>query len=101
MARLPVFRACARATVGVASDFRRVRSVNACEHRLLAHELVVVFLGLGVEARVMIGIPRECGGTRSGRRTQDRFANAPDPAGGCRPDASIVRLCGIGGSPSW
>src|SRR5258708_39568374 len=95
MARLPVFRACARATVGVASDFGRVCGMNACEHRLLAHELVVVFLGLGIEARVMIGIPRECGGTRSGRRTQERFINAPDPAGGCVPITSFGCLSGL------
>src|SRR6202158_4045116 len=99
MARLPVFRACARATVGVASDFGRVRGVNACEHRLLAHELVVIFLGLGIEARVMIRIPRECGGTRSDRRTQDRFVNAPDAAGVCVPAPCVVALAGISVAP--
>src|SRR5258708_7344130 len=100
MARLPVFRARARPAVGVAADFRRMRGVNAAEHRPLAHELVVVFLGLGIEARVMIGIPRECGGSRSGRRTQDRLVNPSDPAGVCVPAPCIVALAGISIAPA-
>src|SRR5260370_39114491 len=77
-----------------------MRGMNVCEHRLLDHELVVVFIGLGVEARLMIGIPRECGGTRSGSRTQDRFVNAPDPAGVCVPAPCVVALAGISIAPA-
>jgi len=63
--------------------------VHGGEHVLLAQQLVVVLFGLRIEARIVIRIPRECRGSRSRSRTQDRLVN-PAHAAAARPNAPGV-----------
>src|SRR5271154_3943673 len=57
--------------------------VNRRQHLLLAQELVVVLFGLGIEARIVIGIPglrAGCGGIdRLVQTTQAPRAGLPGP----------------------
>src|ERR1700758_744594 len=46
------------------------------EHRTIAQKFVIVFLGLRVEARGMVGVP----GLRAGRRALKRLVEASNPA---------------------
>src|SRR5258708_31083903 len=56
------------------------------EHPALAEKLVIVFLGLGVEARVMIRVP----GLRAGRRALHRFVEAANPTAAGIPPPVVV-----------
>src|SRR5215469_384642 len=71
VAHLPSLRARARAAIRRASDLWRVLGMDRGQHVFLAKHFVVVLFGLRIESRVVIRIPRECGGPRGGRRTQD------------------------------
>jgi hypothetical protein len=57
VAHLPSLRASAGAAVSWASHLRRVNRMDYAEHVLLAEELILVLLGLGIEARIVIRIP--------------------------------------------
>src|SRR5216683_1460040 len=100
MAHLPCFGACARAAVGGASQFRRMLSVDRREHILLAQEFVEVLLGLGIEARVMIGIPRVGRSAARGGRAHDGLVDAADTARTGVEAPDIVATVRIGVTPS-
>src|SRR5579872_766756 len=53
-----------------------MRGMHAREQIFFAKELVVVFLGFGIEPRVVIRVP--C--LRSGRRGHDRFIETANPS---------------------
>src|SRR5271170_6123976 len=57
VAHLIVLGASTRTTIQRAAEFRRMRGMNAGQHIFLADKFVVVFLDLGIEARIMIRIP--------------------------------------------
>src|SRR5271163_5143839 len=65
--------------------------VRDAEHLALTEKAVVVLLGLGVEARVMIGIP----GLRAGGRALQRFVEAADPALTGIPVPIVVAAIGL------
>src|SRR5579871_526421 len=73
-----------------------MRGIYAREQILFAEKLVVVFLGFGIEPRVMIGIP----GLRSGRRRHDAFIETANSsrAGIQRPD--VIAAIGIEITPA-
>src|SRR5271155_6247750 len=55
--------------------------VNRREHIFLTEEFVRVLFGLGIEARVVVGIPGVSGGTAGrGRGAHDRFVDAAQSA---------------------
>ena len=60
--------------------------VNAREHLLLTQEPVVVLLGLGVEARIVVGIVT----LRTGRGGEDRLVQAAHAAGAGCPIPTVV-----------
>src|SRR5208282_5408251 len=66
------------------------------EHLLLAHELVVVLLSLGIKARIVIGIPR----LRAGRVTHDAFIQTPHPARAATQIPSVVGAVRLTVTPS-
>jgi hypothetical protein len=66
--------------------------VNRREHLLLADELVVVLFGLGIEARIVIGIP----GLRAGRARIDRLVQAAQASRAGRPRPGVVAVIRIG-----
>src|SRR5579862_7952789 len=61
------------------------------KHLALAKKLVIVFLGLGVEARIVIGIP----GLRAGRRALQRLIEAANPAIAGIPAPVVVAAIGL------
>jgi len=58
VAHFPGLRACAGAAISHASCFRRMLGVDRREHIFLAEKFVKVLFGLGIEAGVVIRIPR-------------------------------------------
>src|SRR5579863_5829740 len=62
--------------------------INRRQHLLLADELVVVLFGLGIETRIMIGIP----GLRSGRARVDRLVQTAQAARSGLPGPRIVAM---------
>src|SRR5579862_7601788 len=66
--------------------------VNRRQHLLLADELVVVLFGLGIETRIMIGIP----GLRSGRARVDRLVQTAQASRAGLPGPGIVAMSRIG-----
>ena len=92
MAHLPDLGACACAAVSGAPHFRRMLGVGAGEHILLANHLVVVPLGLRVEARILIGIPR----LRAGAGAHDRFVKPANSTRAGEPFPGIVATFWIG-----
>src|SRR5260370_32996399 len=74
--------------------------VNRREHLFLAKELVVVLFGLGIETRIVIGIP----GLRAGRARIDRLvqtakaprAGLPGPGIVAMPRIAVTRAQGAG-----
>src|SRR5579863_243674 len=66
--------------------------VNRREHLLLAQELVVVLFGLGIEARIVIGIP----GLRASRARVDRLVQTAQTARSGLPGPRIVAMRRIG-----
>src|SRR5713101_1618160 len=86
MAHLPRLGACGGAAVSRALQLRRMLGVCDSEHLALTEKLVIVLLGLGVEARVMIGVP----GLRAGRRAQQPFVEAANPARAGIPAPVVV-----------
>src|SRR5215475_4903984 len=77
-----------------------MRRMNASEHALLAEVLVVVLLGLGIEPRIVVWIPRERCRSRGNRRTQDGLIDPANAArlGGKTP--GIVALLRVGITPA-
>src|SRR5271154_3396442 len=61
------------------------------EHLALTEKAVVVLLGLGVEARVVIGIPGLC----AGGRALQRFVEAANPALTGIPVPIVVAAIGL------
>src|SRR5215470_10848464 len=78
MPHLPCFRTSARSAIGRTRLFGRVQRVYRSQHLFLAEKLIVVFLGLGVEPGIMIGLPRE--GTAGD--AERGFVQPPDTARG-------------------
>ena len=75
--------------------------VNRREHVFLADELVDVLLGLGIEARIVIRIPRVGrSSARSGRRAHDRFVDAADTARTGVEAPDIIATLRIGVTPA-
>src|ERR1700733_6226468 len=75
--------------------------VNRSEHIFLAQEFVDVLFGLGIEARIMIGIP--CVGrsaTGRGRGAHDRFVVAAEAAGAGVEAPDVVATFRISVPPS-
>src|SRR5579862_5979305 len=66
--------------------------VNRREHLFLAKEFVVVLFGLGIETRIVIGIP----GLRSGRARIDRFVQTAKAPRAGLPGPRIIAMRGIG-----
>src|ERR1700688_2350208 len=66
--------------------------VNRREHLFLAEELVVVLFSLGIEARIVIGIP----GLRAGRARIDRLVQTAKAARAGLPGPGIVAMGRIG-----
>src|ERR1700730_11245320 len=66
--------------------------VNRREHLFLAEELIVVLLGLGIEARIVIGIP----GLRAGRARIDRFVQTAQAPRTGLPGPGVVAMIRIG-----
>src|ERR1700689_5534368 len=62
------------------------------EHLLLAQELVVVLFGLGIEARVVIGIP----GLRAGCAGVDRLVQTTEAARAGFPSPRVVAMSRLG-----
>src|ERR1700733_11970964 len=62
--------------------------INRREHLLLAQELVVVLFGLGIEARIVIGIP----GLRAGRARVDRFVQTTKAPRAGFPGPRVVAM---------
>src|SRR5208283_1057344 len=92
VAHLPTLGACAGAAVGGAADFRRVLGVNRREHLFLANELVVVLFGLGIETRIVIGIP----GLRAGRARVDGLVQTAQAPRAGLPGPGVVAMRRIG-----
>src|SRR5271167_2607626 len=65
--------------------------INCREHLLLAEEHVVVLLGLGIEARIVIGIP----GLRAGRARIDRLVQTAQAPRTGLPGPGIVAMIWI------
>src|ERR1700733_2997221 len=75
--------------------------VQRPEHVVLAEEFVVVLLGLRIESRIVIGVPRvRRGPARSGRGAQDRFIDAAKRARACTKTPGIVTTLRIGIAPA-
>src|SRR3984957_10943156 len=91
VAHLPRLRTRAGATVSRALQLRRVLRVCDPEHRAIAEKFVVVFLGLGVEARVVIRVP----GLRAGRSALQRLVQAANPARAGIPAPIVVAAVGL------
>src|SRR5271163_5337666 len=66
--------------------------VNRRQHLLLAQELVVVLFGLGIEARIVIGIP----GLSAGRARIDRLVQTAQASRAGLPGPRIVAMRRIG-----
>src|ERR1700730_884537 len=86
MTHLPGFGACGCTAIIGAGIFGRMLGVHAREHLLLTQEPVVVLLGLGVEACIVVGIVA----LRAGRSGEYRLAQAPHAAGAGRPIPAVV-----------
>src|SRR5580700_6674280 len=74
--------------------------VDCREHVSLAQELIQVLLGLGVETRIVIGIPRMSGGSAGGGRTHDGLVDAADAARAGIEAPDIVAALRISVTPS-
>src|SRR3984957_17586331 len=66
--------------------------VYSREHLFLAEELVVVLLSLGIEARIVIGIP----GLRAGRARIDRLVQTAQASRTGLPGPGVVTMSWIG-----
>src|SRR5580692_5924144 len=66
--------------------------INRREHLLLAQELVVVLFSLGIEARIVIGIPS----LRAGRARVDRFVQTTKAPRAGFPGPRIVAMRRLG-----
>src|SRR5260221_11853083 len=66
--------------------------VNRREHLFLANEFVVVLFGLGIEARIVIGIP----GLRAGRARIDRLIQTAQAPRACLPGPGVITVSRIG-----
>src|SRR5579862_7159873 len=96
MAHLPSLGACTGAAVSRTSLLGRVYRVDCREHVLLAKEFVGVLFGLGVEARVMIGVPRMSRGSAGGGRAHDSLVDAAQSARTRVETPDIVTVLRIG-----
>src|SRR5215472_1963375 len=77
-----------------------MQGMDSRQHVLLTQELVVVLLGLGIETRIVIGIPGVSGSTTGrGRRAQDGLVDAADAAAASADSPAIVALARIGVAP--
>src|SRR5580704_17905751 len=75
--------------------------VNCREHVSLAQEFIQILLGLGVETRIVIGIPRMGGSSaRRGRGAHDRLVDAADAARAGAKAPDIVAALRISVTPS-
>src|SRR5579862_2486452 len=92
MAHLPRLRACGRTAIVGASIFGRMFGVHAREHLFLTQEPVVVLLGLGVEACIVIRVVA----LRTGRGGENRFAQTTHAPGTRSPIPAIVTAIRIG-----
>src|ERR1019366_5265220 len=86
VAQFPSFGACGRTAIVGASIFGRMLRMRAREHLPLTQELVVVLLGLGVEAREVVGIE----GLRSRCAAVYRLVQAPHTTGAGLPIPAVV-----------
>src|SRR5262249_44845048 len=77
-----------------------MQCMDSRQHVLLTQELVGVLLGLGIEARIMIGIPGVSRSTARGRRAQDRLVDTADAAAASLEAPGIVALARIGVAPA-
>src|SRR5271156_926509 len=91
MPHLPRLGARAGAAVGRALQLRRMLGVCDTQHLAFTEEFIVVLLGLGVEARVVIGIP----GLWAGRRALQCLVEAPNPAVSGVPAPIVVATVGL------
>src|SRR5258707_3248881 len=78
-----------------------MRCMHAAQHVLFADEFIIVLLNLGVEAGVVIGIPRERCGAGGGGRAQDVFVDATDAARTGIERPGVVAFVGIGVTPAY
>src|SRR5215469_753898 len=77
-----------------------MQCMDSRQHVLLTQELVGVLLGLGIEARIVIGIPGVSRSTTGGsRRAQDGLVNTADAAAASADTPAIVTLARIGVAP--
>src|SRR5215467_11264596 len=77
-----------------------MQGMDSRQHVLLTQELVVVLLGLGVEARIVIGIPGVSRSTTGGsRRAQDGLVDPAHAAAASADAPAIVALLRIGVAP--
>src|ERR1700722_5166177 len=65
--------------------------VSDTQHRAITEKLVIVFLGLRVEARVVIRVP----GLRAGRSALQRLVQAANPARARIPAPIVVAAVGL------
>src|SRR5208282_62836 len=66
--------------------------VNRREHLFLANELVVVLFGLGIETRIVIGVP----GLRAGRARVDGLVQTAQAPRAGRPGPGVVAMSRLG-----
>src|SRR5271167_4151721 len=101
MAHLPGLGARAGASIGGAWLFRRMLGMDRRQHVLLAEESIEVLLGLGIEAGIVIRIPRmgrsPVGG---GGRAHNRLVEPAHTAGATRQVPNVIAALGIGIAPT-
>src|SRR5271166_6993632 len=69
--------------------------VHRRKHRLLAEELVIVFLDLRVEARIVIRVERSRIAAACGGVAHNSFVQAPQPSRSRRPLPDVVSFAWV------